>query len=46
MAAAVVVLLLVFRVLTRKDHVPFGPFMVVAAWIAIARDLAIGTGLG
>ena len=42
LAGVVAVLLLAFRFLTHKDHIPFGPFMVVAAWIAIARDLATG----
>ena len=45
LAGVVGVLLLAFRVLTRHDHLPFGPFMVVSAWIAIARDLATGVGL-
>ena len=40
LAGAVAVLLLVLRVLARDDHIPFGPFMVLAAWIAIVRDLA------
>ena len=40
LAGAVSVLLLVLRVLARDDHIPFGPFMVVAAWVAIAWDLA------
>ncbi len=39
LAGVVVIVLLVFRVLGRSDHVPFGPFMVGAAWIAIAADL-------
>ena len=44
LAGAVSVLLLAIRVLARDDHIPFGPFMVVAAWVAIAWDLAaIGT---
>ena len=46
LAGAVVVLLLVFRVVARNDHIPFGPFMVLAAWIAIARDLAVLVGTG
>ena len=45
LAGAVAVLLMAFRVLGRNDYVPFGPFMAAAAWIAIARDLAIGTSL-
>ena len=42
LAGVVAVLLLALRVLTRHAHIPFGPFMVAAAWIAIARDLATG----
>lgn len=38
------VLLILFRVLTRHDDIPFGPFMVTAAWIAIGMDLAAGAG--
>ena len=45
LAGMVAALLIAFRVLGRNDHVPFGPFMAAAAWIAIGRDLAIGTGL-
>lgn len=42
LAGLVTVLLLVLRVVARDDRIPFGPFMVVAAWAAIARDLATG----
>ena len=34
--------LLVLGKLTRNDHLPFGPFLVAAAWLAIARDLGAG----
>ena len=44
LGGAVAVLLMVLRVLGRNDHLPFGPFMVVAAWVAIARDLTAGAG--
>lgn len=36
LAGAVGVLLLVLRRITRHDHLPFGPFMVAGAWLAIA----------
>lgn len=42
LAGLVAVILLALRRLGRHDHVPFGPFMVAGAWIAIARDLATG----
>lgn len=42
LAGAVVILLLMFRVLSRSDQVPFGPFMVASSWIAIADALAAG----
>ena len=46
LAGMAAVLLLAFRVIGRADHLPFGPFMVTAAWISIALDLASsGTGL-
>ena len=45
LAGVVAVLLLAIRRLTRDDHLPFGPFMAAAAWIAIAGDLATGLGV-
>ena len=42
LAGLAAVILLALRKLSRNDHVPFGPFMVAGAWIAIARDLATG----
>lgn len=39
LAGLVSVILIALGRLTRNDHIPFGPFMVAAAWIAIARDL-------
>ena len=36
LAGAVGVALLVLRRITRHDHLPFGPFMVAGAWLAIA----------
>ncbi|MDE0139809.1 MAG: A24 family peptidase [bacterium] len=36
LAGAVGVLLLALRRITRHDHLPFGPFMVAGAWLAIA----------
>lgn len=42
LAGLAAVILLVLRRLTRNEHIPFGPFMVAAAWIAIARDLGAG----
>lgn len=42
LAGLVAVILLALRRLNRHDHVPFGPFMVAGAWIAIARDLGAG----
>ena len=42
LAGAGAVLLILFRLLTRHDAIPFGPFMVTAAWIAIGMDLAAG----
>lgn len=38
-AGAAGVLLLVSRRITRRDHLPFGPFMVAGAWFAIASSL-------
>lgn len=40
LAGAVGVLLLALRRITRHDHLPFGPFMVAGAWLAIFRALA------
>lgn len=34
-AGLVALVLLVFRRATRKDHIPFGPFMVAAAFVAV-----------
>ena len=45
LAGAASVLLLVFRLRSRTDFIPFGPFMVAAAWTAAAWSLASGTGL-
>ncbi len=42
LAAVVGVILVAFRVMGRRDHLPFGPFMVAAAWTAIAIDLVSG----
>ncbi|MDE0170388.1 MAG: A24 family peptidase [bacterium] len=42
LAGLAAVILIALRRLTRNDHIPFGPFMVAAAWIAIARDLGAG----
>ena len=39
LAGAVGVLLLALRRITRHDHLPFGPFMVAGAWLAIASSL-------
>ena len=36
LAGAVGVVLLALRRITRHDHLPFGPFMVAGAWLAIA----------
>ena len=44
LAGLAVVILLAARILSRNDYVPFGPFMVAAAWVSIARDLATGMG--
>ena len=44
--AGVAALVLVgLRILRSNDHVPFGPFMVLGAWLAIAAHLATGGGL-
>ena len=45
LAGVVAVPLLIFRILSRRDHLPFGPFMVAGSWIAIALELAAETGL-
>ena len=45
LAGAGAVLLILFRLLTRHDAIPFGPFMVTAGWIAIGMDLAAGAGV-
>lgn len=45
LAGAVGVLLLALRRITRRDHLPFGPFMVAGAWFAIARALAGSPGI-
>ena len=42
LASLAAVILLALKRLARNDHIPFGPFMVAAAWIAIARDLGAG----
>lgn len=44
LAASGAILLILFRVLTRHDDIPFGPFMVTAVWTAIAMDFASGAG--
>lgn len=40
LAGAASVLLLALRLRTRRDHIPFGPFMAAAAWAAIAWSLS------
>jgi leader peptidase (prepilin peptidase)/N-methyltransferase len=45
LAGAVGVLLLALRRITRHDYLPFGPFMVAGAWLAIARALVGSPGL-
>lgn len=40
LAGAASVLLLALRLRTRRDHIPFGPFMTAAAWTAIAWSLS------
>ena len=42
LAGLVALLLILLRRLARTDHIPFGPFMVAAAWLAIARELGAG----
>ena len=44
-AGAAGVLLLASRRVTRRDHLPFGPFMVASAWFAIVRALADSSGI-
>ncbi len=39
LAGVVVIVLLALRVLDRSDHIPFGPFMVGAAWLVMAGHL-------
>ena len=46
LAGLAAVMLLALRRIGRNDHLPFGPFMVAAAWIAIARDLGTGMAPG
>ena len=46
LAGLAAVILLALRRIGRNDHVPFGPPMVGAAWIAIARDLGMGMAPG
>lgn len=40
LAGAASALLLALRLRTRRDHIPFGPFMTTAAWTAIAWSLS------
>lgn len=40
LAGVASVLLLALRLRTRRDHIPFGPFMAAAAWAAIAWSLS------
>ena len=45
LAGAAGVLLLANRRITRRDHLPFGPFLVAGAWFAIVWTLAGSTGV-
>ncbi|MCY3539660.1 MAG: A24 family peptidase [bacterium] len=42
LAGGVALVLMALRRITRRDHLPFGPFMVAGTWLAIAMTLAEG----
>ena len=42
LAGGVAVVLMALGRITRRDHLPFGPFMVAGTWLAIAMALAEG----
>ena len=46
LGGAVSILLLVFRIKGRKDTIPFGPYLVAAAYIAIAAGTEIADRYG